>query len=169
MTNFVTPAHPERFTGKYGPDTGGRLAERHPNSYPSEPSPNETWLKAQGAANLLSWWRNSPTGNLPPKALLHVTRAYELLSDLTHELPRVYGFICRYELRAHNFSRPMYSEFSAHESLVDAIRWCQEWERKLPRGDGDKSTGPWEIAWAPARIIEFRVFGSDPKVFIRRG
>lgn len=162
---FVEPTNPERFDSEN--DThGGRLPEKHPNLYPTSPDPHEAWLKVAAATNLLTRWRNAGP-DLHPSALADMVRAHELVDDLTWHIPRVYGFVCRYKVMFGSMTRAHYSEFSAHESMVDAIRWAMEWERQLPRGDGDGSTGPWEIVWAPARVNLFRAFGADPAKFIR--
>jgi hypothetical protein len=167
MTNFVKPRNPDRFEGKYFRDSGGRLAERHQNRYPTSPEPQDTWLLIQGAANRLHRWRNAK-GDLPAEALTDMTRVFEALDDSNWHVPRVYGFVCRYKIRFGSMTQDHYSEFSSHESIVDAIRGALEGERKLPRGEGDDSTGPWEIAWAPTRINHFRAFGLDPAKHIHR-
>lgn len=163
---FVNPSNPKRFEGTYATDSQGRLAERHPNNYPSNPTGNQAWRRVQDAADAMLGWN---TANLPIEALDDLVHAFELLDDVTWHLPRVYGFVCRYKIRFGGMTQDHYSEFSAHESMVEAIRWAKEWERKIPQGEqGDSSTGPWEITWAPARVNLFRAFGTDPAKFIVR-
>jgi hypothetical protein len=166
--SFVAPRNPDRFEGEYRHDSGGRLAERHRNSYPMAPEPIDAWRRIQDAADCLINWADQE-GDLPSEALEDMVRAWELLNDAHWHVPRVYGYVVRYKIRFGSMTTDHYSDFSAHESMVEAIRWAMEWERKLPHGEnGDGSTGPWEIAWAPARVNMFRAFGTDPSDFIRK-